>query len=238
MNEEIFKSILERAVLSEYADIDNTPDHKFSLKHRIAMKRIFARYEKNVRKLRVNETTTTTQITDIKPRYRLSRQLFFALIVIIFASFLVGWVVVYVSSNFHGTVYHDYTQVTAKNYKDCPQTIEYKYALMNVPSGFEVEETDISSVYYYTLYMNSLTKQTIALRQWVKTKFEPNYNTEHNKLEEVNLDGGTALCIDFSDTTYKQTLIVWDNGDYIIEVLADFDKESTIDLSKINKVIK
>lgn len=57
-------------------------------------------------------------------------------------------------------------------------------------------------------------------------------------MEEVNLNGGTALCIDFSDTTYKQTLIVWDNGDYIIEALADFDKESTVTLLKINKVLK
>lgn len=235
MNEEIFKSILEKAVMTEYEDIESTPDHKFSLKHRLAMKRIFARYEKNVRKLRANETTTTTQIADIKPRYRLSRQLFFALIVIILASFLVGWVVVYVSSNFHGTVYHDYTQITAKNYKDCPQTIEYKYALMNIPLGFEVEETNLSSILYYTLYMNSSTQQTIEVRQWVKTKFEPNYNTEHYKLEEVNVNSGTALCIDFSDTAYKQTLIVWDNGDYIIEVLADLDKEDIMDLLKLNK---
>ena len=158
------------------------------------------------------------------------------MLIIILMSFLVGWVAVYVSSNFHGTVYHDYTQITAKNYKDCPQTIEYKFALMNVPSGFEVEETDLSSIHYYTLYMNSSTQQTIEVRQWVKTKFEPNYNTEHYKLEEVNVSSGTALCIDFSDTAYKQTLMVWDNGDYIIEVLADLDKESTIDLLKMNKL--
>ncbi len=61
---------------------------------------------------------------------------------------------------------------------------------MNVPSEFEVEETDSSSVDIYTLYMNSSTKQTIQLRQWVKTKFEPNYNTEHYNLKEVTINGG------------------------------------------------
>ena len=235
MNEEIFKSILEKAVLSEYADIENTPDHKFSLKHRIAMKRIFARYERNTRKHRKSKIAETTRTTTYRPIHSIKQKLILTMLIIILMSFLVGWVVVYVSSNFHGTVYHDYTQITAKNYKDCPQTIEYKYALMNVPSGFEVEETDISSIHYYTLYMNSSTQQTIEVSQWVKTKFAPNYNTEHYKLEEVTANSGTALCIDFSETAYKQTLIVWDNGDYIIEVLADLDKESTIDLLKINE---
>ena len=195
MNEEIFKSILEKAVLNEYADIDNTPDHKFSLKHRIAMKRIFARYERNVRKLCKSEIAEPTRTTTYRPIHSIRQKLLIAMLIIILMSFLVGWVAVYVSSNFHGTVYHDYTQITAKNYKDCPQTIEYKFALMNVPSGFEVEETDLSSIHYYTLYMNSSTQQTIEVRQWVKTKFEPNYNTEHYKLEEVNVSSGTALCL-------------------------------------------
>ncbi len=236
MNEEVFREILEKAVMLEYAELDNEPDHKFSLKHRLAMKRIFARYERNVRKLRKKETTETTRVTEYRPIRSLTRQLLIAVIMIFLAMFLVGWIVVYVSENFHGNVYREYTQLTAKNYNDCPQTIEYKYALASVPSGFEVEETGSSSVDVYTLYMNSSTKQTIQLRQWVKTSFESNYNTEHYNLEEVTINGGKALCIDFSDTAYKQTLIVWDNGDYIIEVLADLDKESTVNLSKINKV--
>lgn len=159
MNEEIFKLILEKAVLSEYADIDNTPDHKFSLKHRIAMKRIFARYEKNVRQLCKSEIAEPTRTTTYKTIHSIRQKLLIAMLIIILMSFLVGWVVVYVSSNFHGTVYHDYTELTAKNSKDCPQTIEYKYTLTNVPTGFEVEETDLTSVHYYTLYTNSLTKQ-------------------------------------------------------------------------------
>lgn len=237
MNEEIFKSILEKAVISEYADIESTPDHKFSLKHRLAMKRIFTRYERNVRKFCESEIKEAPQTVENKPRYSLSRRIFIAMIIIILASFLVGWVVVYVSTNFHGVVYHDHTELTPQNIVECPLTIDYKYELEYVPKGFEVEETNLTSVHCYTLYMNDLTKQTITLRQWVKTKFEPNYNTEHYKLEEVNINGSTALCIDFSDTTYNQTLIVWDNGDYIIEVLADLDKNSTMNLSEINKVL-
>lgn len=236
MSEEIFKSILEEMVMSEYAEIENEPDHKFSLKHRLAMKRIFARYERNVRKLRENEPAPTAQIVENKPRYRLSRKLFLATIVVILAAFLVGWVVVYVSTNFHGTVYHDHTELTPKKTMDCPQTIEYKYDLEYVPDGFEQISTVTSRTSAYTKYKNKTTNQTISLLQWVKTYYEPSINTEYYSLEEVDVNNVKGVCIDFSDDTRTQSLVVWDNGDYIIEIVADLDKESTINLSKINKI--
>lgn len=236
MNEELFKSILEEMVMSEYAEIENEPDHKFSLKHRLAMKRIFARYERNVRKLHTKEPSPTAQIVENKPRYRLSRQVFLAMIVIILSAFLVGWVVVYVSTNFHGTVYHDHTELTPKKTMDCPQTIEYKYDLEYVPDGFEQIKTVTSRTSAYTLYINQSTNQTISLLQWVKTYYEPNINTENYSLEEMDVNGEKGVCIYFSDNTGTKSLVVWDNGDYIIEIIADLDKESTVNLSKINKI--
>lgn len=235
MNEELFKSILEEMVMSEYAEIENEPDHKFSRKHRLAMKRIFARYERNVRKLRAKEPAPTAQIVENKPRYRLSRQVFLAMIVIILAAFLVGWVVVYVSTNFHGTVYHDYTELTPKKTMDCPQTIEYKYELEYVPDGFEQINTVTSRTSAYTLFMNKSTNQSISICQWVKTHYKPSLNTEYRSLEEVDVNDEKGVCIDFSDNTKSKSLVVWDNGDYIIEIIADLDKENTINLCKINK---
>lgn len=235
MNEEIFKSILEKAVMTEYADIESTPDHKFSLKHRLAMKRIFARYEKNVHKLRANMTSSMTQIVENKPRYSLSQQLFFAMIVIILASLLVGWVAVYVSEKFHGTVYQDNTQLTAAENDNSPTAIKYKYTLASIPDGFEITDTYSSPMCVYTLYTNRQTQQEITLRQWVKSKFSPHYNTENYNFEEITINGKSGLYIDFSNGTYCQTMLVWDNDDYIIEIVVDFDKESAINLSKIDK---
>lgn len=236
MNEEIFRSILEKAVMSEYADLDNEPEHKFSLKHRLAMKRIFARYERNVRKLRKSEVRETTQITESKPRYRLSRQLFLAMIVIILATFLVGWVVVYVSTDFHGVVFHDHTVLTPKNVNNCPQTIEYKYEMMFVPDEFELVKSVITRTSAYTLFKDKNTNRSISVVQWVKKHYEPSINTEYRSIEEININNEKGLCVDFSDTTHDHTIVVWDNGDYIIEIVADLDKEDTINLSKINKV--
>lgn len=236
MNEDIFKEILAKAVDSEFAEFDNAPEHKFSLKHRLAMKRIFSRYERNVRKLRNNETAEIAQTYEYKPRYGLSRRLFLITIVIILASFLVGWVVVYVSTNFHGTVFFDNTQLTAKNLKECPKTIEYKYALASVPEGFELIKTDSSPIYFYTLYMNKSTKQTITLCQWVKSEFETHYNTEHQSFEEICINGIKGLYIDLSTGEHDLSLMVWNSEDYVFEMVADLDKEHTMNLSNLYKI--
>lgn len=236
MNEDIFKEILTRAVDSEFAEFDNAPEHKFSLKHRLAMKRIFSRYERNVRKLRNSETSEVAQTYEYKPRYGLSRRLFLAMIVIILAMFLVGWVVVYVTENFHGTVFSDNTQLTAKNLTECPQTIEYKYALASVPDGFKMVQTNSSPIHVYTLYMNNLTNQTITLRQWVKSEFKQHYNTEHQSFEEICINGIKGLYIDLSNSEHNLSLIVWNSEDYVFEIVADLDKEHTINLFNLNKI--
>lgn len=235
MNEDIFKEILAKVEECEFAEYDNTPEHKFSLKHRIAMKRIFARFERNVREIQKKELVKTQQVDEYKPKFSLQQRLLLVMIIIILMTFLVGWVVVFVSDRFHGTVYRDNTQLTAAKLENCPQKIEYKYALANIPEGFEIIETNSSVIHVYTLYMNNSTKQTIALRQWVKSEFDPHYNTEHHVIEEVSANGLSGLCVDFSDDENSHSLVVWDNEDYILEIWADFDKDFAIKLSNFNK---
>lgn len=141
----------------------------------------------------------------------------------------------FVSDKFHGTVYSDNTQLTAVDIENSPNKIEYKYVLAFVPDGFEMIETDFSSIDVYTRYKNESTGQEITLRQWVKSEFKPHYNTEHHHFEEVTVNGYTGLYIDFSYGTYCHTLLVWDNEDYILEIVADLNKSDTENLAVFNK---
>lgn len=225
MSEEVLRSILGEALERDLAEYDNVPEHKFSLRHRLAMKRILSAANSAPNAVAARRTTQ---------KFSLKRTLLIAA-VLVFLAVIVGAVVVFRSVNFRGTVYHDYTQMFAANIESSPKTIEYKYALDYVPEGFEIVETDSSPIHDYTLYMNKSTKQTIALSQWVKENFEPHYNTEHRPLEEVIINGSTGLCIDFSHDDYKSTVVAWDNGDYIIQIDANLDKESTINLCKVHK---
>ena len=236
MNESAFKEVLRDALKYWLAEFDDAPEHKFSLKHRLAMKRIFAKFDRNVRKLK-NETMAGNAVTvEYKPRLNIRQRIFFIMIVIILMTFLVGWVVVFVSDKFHGTVYSDNTQLNAVDVKNCPKTIEYKYVIALVPDGFEMIETDSTPNEAYTLYMNSATEQTITLRQWVKEEFQPHYNTVDHHFEEITVNGKTGLYIDFSDEKYSQSLLVWDNEDYILEIVANLDKNEALNLAIINKL--
>ncbi|MGN0679532.1 MAG: DUF4367 domain-containing protein [Oscillospiraceae bacterium] len=88
----------------------------------------------------------------------------------------------------------------------------------------------------YTLYMNSSTGQVITLKQLVKTHFSTHYNTEKNTFEEISINDKMGLYIDFSSDNRNNTVFIWDNGDYIIEISADLDKNSTLDLLNIAKL--
>ena len=226
MSESILKSVLEESARLEWEKYENVPEHRFSLKHKIAMKRIFSseNYPHNSRK-----NLRTAQKRSLK------RSLIIAA-VIVFLAVIAGAVVVFRSENFGGIVYRECTKMFAVNTEGSPKTIEYKYDLVYVPEGFEIYEKGSSLFKAYTVYMNKSTKQTIVLRQWVKERFGPHYNTEHRSLEEVNVNGTTGLCIDLSRDTKKRALVVWDNGDYIIETVANLDKNQTLNLAKTTKV--
>ena len=52
MFENLLDEVLTEYYLKELSIYLTVPEHKFSLKHRIAMKKIFKRYERNTRQLR------------------------------------------------------------------------------------------------------------------------------------------------------------------------------------------
>ncbi len=236
MNENVFRQLLGEMIESEFAEYDNSPEWKFSLKHRLAMKHIFARYERNVQKLK-EKSVERIALTEQQHTYHSFKQrLIIALCIVLFMTFLVGWVVVFVSKDFCGTVYEDNTLLTPVNLENAPLTIEYTYTLNSVPDGFELIETDSSPTSVSAFYENSLTNQTIALSQWVKSHYTPHINTEHRILEEININGIAGLFVDFSSDTYICSLVIWDNGDYIIEISANLNKEDILKLSKINKL--
>lgn len=240
MNENILREILLEVHEIECGVSDDLPDYKTSLRHRLAMKRIFARFDRNTRKLRTTRRTRETPIIERRTRrYSIKQRILIAMLIIILMAFLVGCVnaiVKFVSERFKGTVYEDNTQLFAVDLENCPQTIEYQYALADIPEGFEMIETIPSPTNVYTLYSNELTGQVITLKQWVKTHFSFHYNTEKRTFEENEINGITVLFIDLSSNNRNNSVLIWDNEDYIIEISADLDKSSALNLLNIAKL--
>ena len=84
MSESVFKEILGESLRREFSEFDRAPEHKFSLRHRIAMNKIFARYEKNTRKFIELSAATL-------PHYGLKQRVIFVLVMIIILTLLTGW---------------------------------------------------------------------------------------------------------------------------------------------------
>lgn len=72
----------------------------------------------------------------------------------------------------------------------------------------------------------------ILCRQCIK------FNTEHNSIEEADINSHKGLCIDFSNDEWVRSIIIWDNGDYVIEIGGDLTKNSVMDLAKSTKVLE
>ena len=228
MSESILKSILEESARLEWEKYENVPEHKFSFKHRLAMKRIFKLYEKNTRAIH----------SAAQPkRFRLTRKTALTAIVIIFLAALAGCTAAYfISQSFQGDVHKEFTRIFPINTENCPTTIEEKYYLSELPEGFEVLETDSTPYYEYVIIKSTSTGQTFSFKQIVKSDFDTTHlNTEHHKIEEVVINGHVGLGIDFSDSNRTHSLLLWDNGDYILEISSDLPLNELYNLVKTTK---
>lgn len=235
MNENILKEILAELCEEEIAELDKLPPFKTSLRHRLAMKRIFARFERNTRKAaKSSSPTLAIQNTRKRPITRL----ILISVIIACAALLTGAVVIYFSKSFHGTVYPDNTHLFAVNTENCPKTIEQEYYLSELPEGFEIKQHDSSPFDVYTFYKNSSSGKIITLTQRIKSSYNSHYNTEYCSFEEIEINGHDGLCLDFGDDEHHHSLVVWDNGDYVLEIVGDLSKSDILKLAKSAKVLK
>ena len=224
-------------VLTEYYDaylsgFDDVAEHRFSLRHRLKMRKIFKLYEKNVRKLNLKPSVQQHKISKV----RFNRKTVLAIVAIVLLSLIAGCAVAYfISESFRGTVHDDNTQLFAINFNNCPETIEYIYRLSNVPAGYNIMEEDKTDTSFYISYLNTSSGETIVLQQWVKSQFAVHYNTENNNLLPISINGCNGILLDLSDNMGAYTVVAWDNGDYIIELSAYMDKNDALNLAKIDK---
>lgn len=137
MNENILKDVLAEISDEEIAEFEQMPLFKPSLRHKFAMKKIFAEFEKNARKVHAAPAQSQTAPGS---HIRLSKRLIILIAVIACAALLTGAVIVYVSKNFTGNVYSDNTHLFAVNTEGCPMAIEQEYYLSELPEGFEIVE--------------------------------------------------------------------------------------------------
>lgn len=228
MSESILKSILEESARLELEKYDNIPDVKFSLKHRLAMKRIFKLYEKNAAAIRREAVS--------KPiKRRLTWKTVLTAVAIVFLAVLTGCTAAYfISQDFCGIVHSDNTELFVTNADNCPSTIENKYYLPELPDEFTLLQADSTQWEVYTSYIHPSSGKTITFEQNVKKDFPHiHFNTEKSDFQEVDINGHCALLLEYTSIDCS---VIWDNGDYVLMLCGNLDKNTLLDLAKTIKV--
>lgn len=197
-------------------------NHFFSFRHRRRMKQLFSRLERK-----------NTESINTSPAPYKAKKLRPATLLIVFITSAVMAVSAagYAICNFVYIKYQDHTLVFLENPQNSPSEIECAYTLDTLPDGFrEASRTDglvVSSV----RYENDNTY--ISIEQIVRAEYRGYVNTEGYEMKEITIDDYPGFYIELE----RDTLLIWDNGDYILSLQSTSDINELLELAKNVKVI-
>ena len=213
--------ILENICIEEAAAISDVPVPKLSYRHRRHMKKIFSQYQKSVQIGR-------------RPCVAIGKRLVIVMTIIILAMYTAAAGAMAING-FNQKRYHDYTTLLTVNADNCPKTIENVYYLPEISKGYELDNEIIDDYFVYRAYLNKDTGGHITFVQDVKNGYKSNFNTEYNEFETLTINGHYALYLETGNSEEISGLLVWDNGDYVLEISGNLSKDELIELAKTAK---
>ena len=219
----------------QFAEADEVPLPKFSFRHRLTMKRIFKLFEHNKAMSDINAEDPCEKVLSHK-QLSFRKRLIIAVAIIVCLAVMTGFVIVFISGGFNGTVYQDNTHLFAIDTANCPSTIEKEYSLSVVPEGFEMYDVSATSTDITVMYCNPDTEQVLVFGQTVKSEFNPHINTEGYDLQETKVNSCNAIYIEYINAYGVSSTVIWDNEDYILELFGDFDNNELRDLAISNEI--
>lgn len=221
MEKIMLSQILEKICVEDAASISEIPIQKLSHRHIRKMKRIFSTYQ---RRLYVHKDYP---VAVLKRATIIAAVLFFATVTVTAgAGAMFG---------FKRNEQRGYTELLTVNAENSPKVIENVYYLPMIPEGYIFYEDDSNEYSVYKSYKNPDINGIMTFSQYLKEGYKENFDNEHCSLEELEINGHYALYLDCSDREHVYGIIVWDNGDYILEVSGNFTKDSLADLAKSAK---
>lgn len=221
MDKVMLSAILEKICVEEAAAITAAPVPKLSFGHRRQMKKVFSKYQKSLHTGRKNRTAGVKRLV-----------LIVAIIFLAMFTVVAGAAAI---NGFNRKKYRDHTELLTVNAENCPKVIENVYYLSEIPEGYELRDVDRGDKSIYTAYVEP-DNRSIVLKQDVKDGYKCNFDTEYCEFEELNINEHYVLYLDFSNSEENWGLIVWDNGDYVLQISGNFAKEVLMNLAKSAKV--
>lgn len=155
-----------------------------------------------------------------------------AAIIILSASSLSVEAVREAVNDFFMSIFGDLTAVSVNNAteKDYPATIKEEYAISNLPDGFELSDYNRDSGTIFAAYFNG--DKYIFFEQFVHDSYLGYFDNEHSELEYYTDESGQEYLIQNTGHDY---CILWDDGNYILQITSNLNKKDALSLCKSTK---
>ena len=221
--DELLCKALDEIYETEFDKYKTGKKHFFSFRHRRMMRKLFKELDAKPKSEAVTEEYT------YKAKKRRPALLVIAIIFSVLLSIAASAVAIY---SFGFKKQTDHTIVFSENIENAPTTIDYVYVIESLPEGFKESRKVVGEIFSNITYQKE--ENTLAIAQWIKKDYMCNYNTEEYDIEQIDVNGHEGFYI----TIENKTILVWDNGDYILELCGTLDKNEMLDLAKRTKIEK
>ncbi len=221
--DELLCKALDEIYETEFDKYKTGKKHFFSFRHRRMMRKLFKELDAKPKSEAVTEEYT----------YKAKKRRPVALVIaVIFSVLLSITAAAFAIYSFGFKKQPDHTIAFSENIENAPTTIEHVYVIEALQAGFT--ETDRTSGNTFVSISYADNESTLFLVQTVKEKYKCNYNTEEYEIEKMDVAGYEGFFVKFKD----DNILIWDNGDYILELYGTLDKNELLDLAKSTKIEK
>lgn len=221
--DELLCKALDEIYETEFDKYKTGKKHLFSLRHRRMMRKLFKELDANPK------SEATTEVYTYKAKKRLPVALVIAIIFSVLLSITAAAFAIY---SFGFKKQSDHTIAFSENIENAPTAIKYVYVIEALQAGFTETDRTTGNTFVNISYADN--ESTLFLVQTVKEKYKCNYNTEGYEIQKLDVNGHDGFLIEFNG----YNIIIWDNGDYILELHSTLDKNELQDLAKSTKIEK
>ena len=114
-----------------------------------------------------------------------------------------------------------------------PEKIESKYEITYDLSDYEKTVYSDDEISTIIEYVNG--DAIIDYTQYVVSQYDAFLNTENAEIEHIDINGHDAMMFIDNNGYYS---IIWNNGEYIIQLHTNLDKSKTVDIAKKKKKVE
>ena len=130
------------------------------------------------------------------------------------------------------SVYEKFSIIFTED-KKAPETIEEIYNITYDLNDYTIDYQEYNEIFRNTVYVKD--DYVIDFSQYTKSAYDLLINRENAETTAIDINGNEAVYF-YDNHNYSH--IIWDNGNYIIDISSNIDKSTLISIAKSVKKVE